>query len=256
MSPDNTSSGAAVGQCSRRLRGPPGITSVLRVRWTTLSRYSGRSPDSLPMKCRCFWRPLTAGAFTQGLGKATHRAICCRWQRVAGGLCSGRRRHVRGFLYIPGSVETDHTDGQVAETREGMVGVPCVGGVGVFTPGCVAGVVNFVLDAPVSPDVGMEICGGHAFIAGPGAAQDLAVDRKGNPSSGDLRAQPGAEGRVKSVHVDLLQGRTKRLFRRRPGVSTEMVKRSPQAGEKRLREVRGRPVQLHGDWHPVREHPA
>jgi len=32
-----------------------------------------------------------------------------------------------GVFNLPGALEADHTDGQVSETREGMVGVPRVG---------------------------------------------------------------------------------------------------------------------------------
>jgi hypothetical protein len=54
-----------------------------------------------------------------------------------------------GVFNPPGAIEADHTDGQVSETREGMVGVPRVGWVGILPPSGIAGVVDFVFDAPV-----------------------------------------------------------------------------------------------------------
>jgi len=70
--------------------------------------------------------------------------------------------------------------------------------------------VGFVGDPDLRDDQGLTL--EHrgkqpdlGVTAGPGAAQDLAVDREGNVSTGGLFAQPGAEGRTKGVHVDLLQ---------------------------------------------------
>src|SRR3954447_17746198 len=75
-----------------------------------------------------------------------------------------------GFLYLPGLVEADYSEGQVPEACEGVVGVSGVGGVVVLAPGGVACVVDFVFYSPVTADVGVEIGGGSAV--GGGAGED------------------------------------------------------------------------------------